>query len=62
MDNLSIHSQQDAMDILMAILDKIDTILSREVNVKIKPLPNCDDITINSKKNGVLFSKKIILK
>jgi len=58
MDNLSIHSQQDAMDILMAILDKIDTILSREVNVKIKPLPNCGDITINSKKEWSTFLQK----
>jgi len=57
-DNLNIHCQQDAMDILITILDKIDTVLSREVNVKIKPLPNSDKVTINSKKEWSNFLQK----
>ncbi len=57
-DDFEIHSQQDAMEILSVILDKIDTLLSREVNVKIKQLENCDELTANSKKNWSLFLQK----
>jgi ubiquitin carboxyl-terminal hydrolase 8 len=57
-ENFNIHYQQDAMEILTVILDKLDTILSREVNVKIKQLTNCDELTINSKKKWSSFLQK----
>ena len=57
-EDFNIHCQQDAMDILLSILDKIDTILYREVNVKIKQIPNCDEITVNSKKEWSKFLQK----
>ena len=57
-ENFNIHFQQDAMEILTLILDKVDTILSREVNVKIKQLENTDELTLNSKKNWSNFLQK----
>jgi ubiquitin carboxyl-terminal hydrolase 8 len=57
-DDFEIHSQQDAMEILSVMLDKVDTLLSREVNVKIKQLDNCDELTIKSKNEWSTYLQK----